>query len=158
MYSVSLFNDKQRSTIPTLVDEHKVEATSNIEKADMLNSFFSKCFNPSGVLGENAGYSTNPGPSGVISGDEDLYCNVEYVEELLLKLDVSKSNGPDGISGKMLKCTAACIAPSVTEIFNLSIRLGKLPDAWKTFFVVPIQNPLRIAFPATIDRYLYCVF
>ena len=32
--------NKQRSTIPTLVDEHKVEATSNIEKADMLNSFF----------------------------------------------------------------------------------------------------------------------
>ena len=73
----------------------------------------------------------------MISGDEDLYCNVEYVEELLLKLDVSKSNGPGGISGKMLKCTAACIAPSVTEIFNLSIRLGNLPDAWKTF-VVPI--------------------
>ena len=64
-----------------------MEATSNIEKADMLNSFFSKCFNPSGVLGENAGYSINPGPSGVISDDEDLYCNVEYVEELLLKVE-----------------------------------------------------------------------
>ena len=140
--------NKQQSTIPTLVDEHEVEATSNIEKADMLNSFFSKCFNPSGVLGENAGYSTNPGPPGEISGDEDLYCDVEYVEELLLKLDVSKSNRPDGISGKMLKCTAACIAPSVTKIFNLSIRLGKLPNAWKTSFVVPIPKSSKNHLPS----------
>ena len=71
--------NKQQSTIPTLVDEHEVEATSNIEKADMLNSFFCKCFNPSGVLGENAGYSTNPGPPGEISGDEDLYCDVDNI-------------------------------------------------------------------------------
>ena len=33
--------NKQQSTIPTLVDEHEVEATSNIDKADMLNSLFS---------------------------------------------------------------------------------------------------------------------
>ena len=44
---------------------------------------------------------------------------------------------PDGISGKMLKCTAAQIAPSVTGLFNLSlIQLGKFPDIWKTSFVI----------------------
>jgi hypothetical protein len=42
--------NKQKTTIPTLVDDDNVEATSNSEKADMLNSFFSKCFNPSGRL------------------------------------------------------------------------------------------------------------
>ena len=140
--------NKQQSTIPTLVDENEVEATSNTEKADMLNSFFSKCFNPSGSLGENTGYSTNPEPPGEISSDEDLLCDVEYVEELLLKLDVSKSKGPEGISGKMLKHTAACVAPSVTEIFNLSIRLDKLPDAWKTSFVVPIPKSSKSHLPS----------
>ena len=135
-WRVMKYLKKQKSTIPTLVDDNNTEATSNSEKANMLNSFFSKCFNSAGSLGENAGCSTET--PGEISGTEDLYCEVEYVEELLLKLNTSKSNGPDGISGKMLKCTAAQIAPSVTGLFNLSIRLGKLPDAWKTSFVVPI--------------------
>ena len=60
---------------------------------------------------------------------------------------MSKSNGPDGISGKMLKCTAACIAPSVVSPLNLSIRLGKLPDAWKTSFVVPIPKSSKSHLP-----------
>ena len=47
--------NKQQSTIPTFVDENNAEATSNSEKADMLNSFFTECFNPSGSLRENAG-------------------------------------------------------------------------------------------------------
>ena len=49
--------NKWQSTIPTLVDENNVEATSNSEKADMLNSFFLKCFNPLGSLRENTGCS-----------------------------------------------------------------------------------------------------
>ena len=38
----------------------------------------------------------------------------------LLKLDVSKSTGIDGISVKILKHTAPNIAPSLTKLFNLS--------------------------------------
>ena len=48
----------------------------------------------------------------------------------------------------MLKCTAACIAPSVTQLFNLSIRLGKLPDTWKTSFVAPIPKSSRNQLPS----------
>ena len=124
------------------MDKNNVEATSNPEMTDMLNSF-SKCFNPSGGLENTGSCSESPDVS-----VEDLYCEIEYVEELLLKLDTSKCNGPDGISGKMLKCTAACIAPSVTQLFNLSIRLGKLPDAWKTSFVVPIPKSSKNHLPS----------
>ena len=103
------------------------EATSNFEKADMLNSFFCRCFNPSGRLKENAGCPTaSPGET-LGTEDLELYCEVEQVEEWLLQLDTSKSNGPDGISRKMLKYTAACIAPSVTKLFNLSIQPRKAP-------------------------------
>ena len=126
------------------MDENSIEATSNPEKVDMLNSFFSKCFNPSGGLEENTGSCTESPDESV----EDLYCEIEYVEELLLKLDTSKSDGTDGLSGKMLKCTATCIAPSVTQLFNLSIRLGKLPDAWKTSFVVPIPKSSKNHLPS----------
>ena len=64
--------NKQQSTIPKLVDEYNVEATGNFEKADILNSFFSKCFNPSGSLEENTGSCTESPDESV----EDLYCEV----------------------------------------------------------------------------------
>ena len=60
---------------------------------------------------------------------------------LLENTDVSKSNGPDKISGWMLKATAHCsIHPSITKLFNLSIQLGSFPQTWKVSNVVPIPK------------------
>ncbi len=50
---------------------------------------------------------------------------------MLRALDITKANGQDGISSRMLKSTAAAIAPSITKLFNLSIQLGRPPPAWK---------------------------
>ena len=69
-----------------------------------------------------------------------ICCTVKYVEHQLQKLDTSKANGPDGISAKMLKETARSIAPSVTKLFNLSLRTGCFPTDWKTSHVVPIPK------------------
>ena len=54
---------------------------------------------------------------------EDFLCTVEEVQWLINRLDTAKSNGPDGISARMLKAVASSIAPSVTKLFNLSIAL-----------------------------------
>ena len=59
---------------------------------------------------------------------------------MLLSLDTSKANGKDGISARMLKATAAAIAPSVTKLFNLSIQLCRIPHAWKDAIVMPIPK------------------
>ena len=48
---------------------------------------------------------------------DDILCTVEEVQLYLESLDTSKSNGPDGISARMLKATASSIAPSVTQLF-----------------------------------------
>ena len=61
----------------------------------------------------------------------DLLCTEEEVLELLTNIDTTKSNGNDGILGRMLKSTATSITPSLTKLFNLSIKLGKLPAEWK---------------------------
>ena len=55
-----------------------------------------------------------------------LLCSEEEVQDLLLSLDSTKANGPDGISATMLKATASSIASSVAFIFNRSIQLGAL--------------------------------
>ena len=65
----------------------------------------------------------------------------------LCGLDTSKSSGPDGFSARMLKSTAANIAPSIAQLFNLSISLGKVPSAWKLSFVVPIPKSSRTSEP-----------
>ena len=40
---------------------------------------------------------------------ENLLCSQEKIFELLMSLDISKSNDPDGISARMLKATAGSI-------------------------------------------------
>ena len=68
-------------------------------------------------------------------------CSVLLMKFSLLKsLDVSKANGPDGISARMLKFTAHAIAPSLTRLFNISIRLGRFPTCWKASLVVPVPK------------------
>ena len=70
----------------------------------------------------------------------ELLCEEEEVLELLCSIDVGKSNGPDGISGRMLKSIAHSIVSSVTTLFNMSIASGTVPSGWKTSAVVPIPK------------------
>ena len=71
---------------------------------------------------------------------DDIQCTVDEVQHLLKSLDISKSNGPDGISARMLKETASSIAPSVTRLFNLVLETGSFPVCWKMSHIVPIPK------------------
>ena len=76
-----------------------------------------------------------------------MYCTVDEVEQFLRDLEVSKASGPDKISSRMLKETAPSIASSITKLFNLSIRMGKIPDQWKESTVVPIPKSNLLSDP-----------
>ena len=76
----------------------------------------------------------------VNSCSDDLLCTVEEVNKLLKSLDTTKATGPDGISSTMLKISADEIAPSVTALFNLSIRCNRPPKEWKRSNVVPVPK------------------
>ena len=76
-----------------------------------------------------------------------MYCTVDEVQNSLKSLDVSKASGPDKVSVRMLKETASSIAPSITNLFNCSIRFGKLPIQWKTSMIVPIPKSTNFANP-----------
>ena len=51
-----------------------------------------------------------------------------------------KASGPDMISAQFLKHTACSIAPSITNLFNLSLRVGRIPDKWKESVITPIPK------------------
>ena len=80
-------------------------------------------------------------PDVVLDGcPTDILCTEDEIYDLLCTLDTTKANGHDEISAKMLKETAMSITPAVTKLFNISIRLGKLPDEWKIARVTPIPK------------------
>jgi hypothetical protein len=64
--------------------------------------------------------------------------NVHEVFLLLHKLKTSKSTGIDNIPARALKISAEIISPSLTWIFNLSIKTGIYVDEWKKAWVLPI--------------------
>ena len=77
-------------------------------------------------------------PSSPVS--EDIVCTDGDVFCLLCAIDTTKASGPDGISGRMLKGTAESITPSLTHMFNMSIKAARVPTAWKISSVVPIPK------------------
>ena len=127
------------SGIPFLKDDSGEIITDNTAKATTLNNFFSTCFNScTPPLSESDRHmfshlTSNECPS-------EMLCTEEQVLELLLSLDTTKANGPDGISATMLKATVHSIAPGVTLLFNKSIKHGALPKEWKVSAVNPIPK------------------
>ena len=71
---------------------------------------------------------------------DDFMLTSEEVLHDIKWLDVTKANGPDGISGHMLKATSNSVATPLTKLFNLSLSRGKFPKSWKSASVVPIPK------------------
>ena len=125
--------NKSVSSIPTLV-HGPVTATTDKEKAELLNSFFCQCFNRSVLpLQPN-------GTNSALHSDESILCTPEIVNDILLEIDISKATGPDGISGRMLKGTAQSIAIPLCKLFNMSISTGSIPQEWRTSNIVPVHK------------------
>ena len=127
------FLNKRVRSIPTLTQGSDV-ASSEIDKAAMLNNFFVKCFNTT--------FPPLPQTIAKPSFDlcEEMLCTENEVLHLLSSLDVAKASGSDGISAKMLKYTATSITPVVTKLFNLSMSSGKLPSQWKHARIIPVPK------------------
>ena len=56
----------------------------------------------------------------------------------MTQVDPFKAKGPDGILPKLLKEMEFELSPSLTWLFNSSLKQGKVPHDWKTASVTPI--------------------
>jgi len=124
-------------SIPTLSLDGSV-ASSESEKATMLNQFFSSCLKRSVPPLDSSDIDRLQ-----VDSDQcppELLCSEEEIMELLQTLDTSKASGLDDISTRMLKETASAIAPSLTTLFNYSVQNGVIPDEWKCSNIVPIPK------------------
>ena len=71
---------------------------------------------------------------------EDILCSEDEVYELLCSIDTTKGSGDNDISAIMLKDTALSVTSAVTQLFNISLKLGEIPEDWKVAHVTPIPE------------------
>ena len=71
---------------------------------------------------------------------QDLEISKSDIEKIIKGLDINKSMGPDGVSGKVLKeCQEQLLEP-ILDIVKTSITKGLVPKEWKRADVVPIYK------------------
>jgi len=74
----------------------------------------------------------------------------QEVLRIIKTLKTSKAKDCYGMDSIMLKSLKDCLAPSITNIINLSISQGIFPNTWKTAIVSPI---FKGGDPQTISNY-----
>ncbi|KFV84315.1 RNA-directed DNA polymerase from mobile element jockey, partial [Struthio camelus australis] len=62
----------------------------------------------------------------------------DQVRDLLSKLDIPKSMGPDGMHPRVLRKLADVIARPLSIILERSWRSGEVPEDWKKASVTPV--------------------
>ena len=60
------------------------------------------------------------------------------VKNIIIKINAHKSTGIDKISARLLRSSAAAVAPTIARLINLSSSSGKFPSRWKTAKVTPL--------------------
>ena len=122
--------------IPGDLISGQVSAITTTDKADLLNKTFTQCFSSPTTF-------TPPDPSEDTQGPltlESITCNEAEVYDLLSTWKLNTATGPDGVSSRMLRETAATITPGLTKIFNQSLQQSKVPSLWKLSNVTPIPK------------------
>ena len=115
-----------------------VTVNTPAKKAELFNSYFSSVFSvPRSIVDTTSDNVFSPKTDLQLS---DIKLSVEEVAKCLSTLDTSKAGGPDGIPTRLLKDCGHQIAPSICNMFNLSLLLGKLPSEWKLADATPIHK------------------
>ena len=128
---------KSRNFIPPLFNPvDNVVVTDSDHKAELLNNFFSNCFQ-----NDNEGIEEKYFPDIHIANimskidikDDDIVSAIK-------KLKSSVSKTPEGIPALYVKRTCFHLIEPLSILYRKSLRQGKLPTAWTKALVVPIHK------------------
>ena len=102
------------------------------DKANLFNDYFCQQFSSPSSYDIDIDFNYDP--------LLDFAIDFRTVRKILSSINENKSQGPDGINGKILKNCASSIAYPVTLLFNLSFSQGQIPSEWKLANIVPIHK------------------
>ena len=121
-----------KEPVSQLTKEDGTLTESDLEKAKVLNNFFSSVFvNENNLTIPEFKSNFHTSVNTVIITTDDMY-------KCLNSLKVSKSPGPDNHHPKILKEAAKELAYPFKLLFDSTIKAGKIPSKWKTAEVRPI--------------------
>jgi hypothetical protein len=124
---------KTHTGVADLKRDDGTKATTDKEKADILNQFFQSVFTveKDGYLPETPAYNYD-------AELVDFEITTEAVRKLLASLKTNKASGPDGISPRLLAELSDILAEPIAIIFKKSLESGTVPDEWRKATVSPI--------------------
>lgn len=123
---------EQPSTLPPL-SKDGIIYTSDEDKANALNQFFTE----QTILDESNSSlpsDTPPSPHKL----ETIFITVQEVESTLKALKQGKAAGPDSINNRLLKELSQPLSVPLTDLFNYTLAIGKIPSMWKQANVTPV--------------------
>ena len=126
-------NRSTKATIPDLLKKDGTKATTDEEKAEVLNEQFSSVFTK-----EDTDNLPEHDVLDIQSTLTDLNISEEDLKKKLSKLRTDKSPGLDGVHPFVLKNLAATLSKPLLSIFNTSLQTGKVPSIWKQGVVTAI--------------------
>ena len=132
------YKTKKSKDIHSIRCEDNKIATEPFDIGNTLNNYFNS-------IGSNLGKSC---------GDMEYKDNIAYIHNslylkpitnseisnLLDKIDINKSSGPDDPPNKLVKIAKTIITPILTKLYNLCLDQGIFPDVLKTAAVIPIHK------------------
>ncbi|XP_068785519.1 uncharacterized protein [Struthio camelus] len=126
---------KTRENVGPLLNGAGALVTKDTEKAELLNAFFASVFTAKASPEEFQTLETRE--EGWRKEDSPLV-EEDQVRDLLSKLDIHKSMGPDGMHPRVLRELADVIARPLSIILERSWRSGEVPEDWKKANVTPV--------------------
>ena len=117
---------KSKIMVSDLKDSKGEMVSGDLEKADLLNTFFASVFvnKPPGQLPLfDIRYHGRPVTS--------LKTEIQVLTKQLKNLNVSKAMGPDGCHPRILRETADIVNTPLQMIFNKTFTEGCVPTIWK---------------------------
>ena len=112
------------------------ESSSPEGKASLFNEYFCSIFSSN----VNSSVHDIPSIEPFHSPLQNVMFTTDRVESILKSLDPSKAVGPDGLSPRILRDCADILAPSLTALFQRSMREGRIPKQWQEANVVPVHK------------------
>ena len=132
LYRYISSKSKPKEPISHLIKDDGTLTESDLEKANVLNNFFSSVFvheDDQNVPVFNSDFKTST---------DTITITVEDMTKRLKSLQVSKSPGPDCIHPKILRECAEELAYPFKLLFDATLIAGKIPSKWKRAEVKPI--------------------
>ena len=123
---------KPKDKIANLTKPDNTLTESNHEKAEVLNSFFASVFTKENV--SNIPTFNTRTPAKLLT----VGITTKQMEDKLKNLNITKSEGPDGLHPRILKELAHELAHPLKLLFDKTILQEKIPTAWKLAEVRPI--------------------